>query len=319
MSASLIEIRLKRITFEAERIASFDFVSADDRPLPGFHPGAHIDLHFQPGMVRSYSLANAASQDPVYYRVAVLREPNGRGGSRWAHDKLRVGDTVQASVPLNDFPLDERASKAVFFVGGIGITPVIPMIRRLDAIGCDWTLLYASRSPKETAFADELKRIDAGRGRVRHFHDSEAGPRLIIGDAVATLSAGTHVYCCGPTRMIDDFLAVTQSRDPATVHYERFSASQAASTGGGFDVVLNKSGKTLRVEPGKTILDVLLDSGIAVPYSCCNGVCGSCQTTIINGEADHRDDFLSDEEKQSNQSLMVCCSGARSKTLVLDL
>lgn len=319
MSASLIEIRLKRITFEAERIASFDFVSADDKPLPGFHPGAHIDLHLQPGMVRSYSLANAASQDPVYYRVAVQREPNGRGGSRWAHDRLRVGDTIRASTPRNDFLLDERASKAVFFAGGIGITPVMSMIRRLDALGCDWALMYASRSPKETAFADELKRIDAGRGRVHHFHDSESGPRLSISDAVATLSAGTHLYCCGPTRMIDDFLSVTEARDPATVHYERFSASQDAATDGGFEVVLRQSGKALRVEAGKTILDVLLDNGVAVPYSCCSGVCGSCRTTIIEGKADHRDDFLSDDEKQANQSLMVCCSGARSKTLVLDL
>ncbi len=319
MNTSLIEIRLKRITFEAERISSFDFVSADDRSLPGFHPGAHIDLHLQPGMVRSYSLANAAAADPAYYRVAVQREPDGRGGSRWAHDKLRVGDTLWATAPQNDFPLDECASCAIFFVGGIGITPVLPMIRRLDAIGREWRLMYASRSHKETAFTEELRRIDAGRGRVCHFHDSEPGQRLDISATVATLAQTTHVYCCGPTRMIDDFLAATQARNPATVHYERFSATQQAAMEGGFDVVLHKSGSRLRVEPGKTILDVLLDNDVTVPYSCCNGVCGSCRTGIIDGQADHRDDFLSDEEKQANQSIMVCCSGARSKTLVLDL
>jgi len=319
MNTSLIQIRLKRITFEAERISSFDFVSADERPLPGFHPGAHIDLHLQPGMVRSYSLVNAASVDPAHYRVAVQREPDGRGGSLWAHDKLRVGDKLWAAPPKNDFPLDEHSSSAVFFVGGIGITPAIPMIRRLDALGREWKLLYASRSPGETAFAEELQRIDAGRGRVSHFHDSEPGQRLDISATVAALPLTTHVYCCGPMRMIDDFLAVTQTRDPATVHYERFSATQQAATEGGFDVVLHKSGTKLRVEPGKTILDVLLDNNVAVPYSCCNGVCGSCRTAIIDGQADHRDDFLSDEEKQANQAIMVCCSGARSKTLVLDL
>ncbi|WP_231138545.1 PDR/VanB family oxidoreductase [Cupriavidus metallidurans] len=319
MNTSQIELRLKRITFEAERISSFEFVSADANPLPGFQPGAHIDLHLQQGMIRSYSLANAASADPLYYRVAVQREPNGRGGSRWAHDKLRVGDKVWATPPQNDFPLDECASSTVFFVGGIGITPVLPMLRRLDAIGREWKLMYASRSPGETAFAEELQRIDAGRGRIVHFHDSEPGQRLEIRATVAALPASTHVYCCGPTGMIDDFLAVTAERDPSTVHYERFGAAQQAATEGGFDVVLHRSGAKYRVEPGKTILDVLLDNNVAVPYSCCNGVCGSCRTEIIDGQADHRDDFLSDEEKQANQAIMVCCSGARSKTLVLDL
>lgn len=319
MNTSLIEIRLKRITFEAERISSFDFVSADGNPLPGFHPGAHIDLHFQPGMIRSYSLVNAASADPAFYRVAVQREPDGRGGSRWAHDKLRVGDKVLAAPPANDFPLDESAPSTVFFVGGIGITPVLPMIRRLEALGREWKLMYASRSLRETAFADELQCIDAGRGHVCHFHDSEPGQRLDISATVAALPAATHVYCCGPTRMIDAFLAVTQARDPATVHFERFSATQQAATEGGFDVVLHQSGTKYRVDPGKTILDVLLDNGVEVPYSCCSGVCGSCRTGIVDGHADHRDDFLSDEEKQANQAIMVCCSGARSKTLVLDL
>lgn len=330
MNAPLVELRLKQIRLEAQGIVSYEFVSATDVPLPPFDAGAHIDLHLAHDRVRSYSLANAPS-DTGRYLIAVQREAAGRGGSAWMHTKPRVGDVLHASLPANDFALVEDAALSIFIVGGIGITPVLAMLHRLGAVGRPRRLYYASRSAGETAFADELLAMAgdanaccAANGldaacEVEFCFGTSRVERLDIEAIVRAAPAESHLYCCGPARMIDAFIEACTSRPPHTVHFERFAAGSEAATDGGFDVLLQRCGERFTVAPGKTILDALLDHGIDVPYACTAGVCGTCRTTVLEGQPDHRDDFLSTEEKKANDSIMVCCSGSRSKTLVLDL
>lgn len=228
---------------------------------------------------------------------------------------------MRASLPGNDFALAEEAAHSVFIAGGIGITPILSMLHRLEELGRRWQLHYAGRSPEETAFAGTLRAMQGGRGRGEVefcFGDSRA-ERLDIAAIVRNAPAGAHLYCCGPARMIDAFVEACAGRPAHTVHFERFAAGSAAATEGGYEVVLERSGQRLAVAPGKTILDTLLDHAIDVPYACSAGVCGTCRTRVIAGEPDHRDDYLDAQEKQSNEAIMICCSGSRSKTLVLDL
>ncbi len=315
-----LDLCLRQIRLEARGIASYEFVSADGRPLPPFTAGAHIDLHLPREMIRSYSLLNAPSETARYV-VAVQRDAQGRGGSAWMHAQPRVGDRIRAGLPGNDFALAEEAAHSVFIAGGIGITPILSMLHRLEELGRRWQLHYAGRSPEETAFADTLRAMQGGRGRGEVefcFGDSRA-ERLDIAAIVRNAPAGAHLYCCGPARMIDAFVEACAGRPAHTVHFERFAAGSAAATEGGYEVVLERSGQRLAVAPGKTILDTLLDNAIDVPYACSAGVCGTCRTRVIAGEPDHRDDYLDAQEKQSNEAIMICCSGSRSKTLVLDL
>jgi ferredoxin-NADP reductase len=315
-----LDLCLRQIRLEARGIASYEFVSADGRPLPPFTAGAHIDLHLPREMIRSYSLLNAPS-DAARYVVAVQRDAQGRGGSSWMHAQPRVGDRLRASLPGNDFALAEEAAHSVFIAGGIGITPILSMLHRLEELGRRWQLHYAGRSPEETAFADTLRAMQGGRGHgeVEFCFGSSRAERLDIAAIVRNAPADAHLYCCGPSRMIDAFVEACAGRPAHTVHFERFAAGSAAATEGGYEVVLERSGQRLAVAPGKTILDTLLDHAIDVPYACSAGVCGTCRTRVIAGEPDHRDDYLDAQEKQSNEAIMICCSGSRSKTLVLDL
>lgn len=318
MTTATLRLRLRQIRLEAQDICSYEFVAADGGSLPAFTAGAHIDLHLPQSRVRSYSLANAPGPAD-HYLVAVQRETAGRGGSAWLHDSVRVGQVLDASGPLNDFELDERAAESVFIVGGIGITPVLSMIERLEALGRTWRLFYAARTNDAAAFRDRLQRLDRGRGHVAFCFGDERAERLdirrIAGDAPPT----THLYCCGPARMIDAFVAATASRKPGTVHLERFAASEAPAIEGGFSVRLQRSARCVQVQPGQTILDALLDADVGVSYACSSGICGTCMTRVVAGVPDHRDDFLNDEEKQSGNTMLICCSGSKTPELVLDL
>lgn len=319
MTRPLIDLRLRQIRLEADDICSYEFVAAaPGAALPAFTAGAHIDLQLPQNRVRSYSLVNPP-HDGGHYVVAVQRETAGRGGSAWMHDSLRVGQVLQASAPASDFVLHETAEESVFIAGGIGITPLLSMIARLDALGRAWRLHYASRAPQVAAFADTLAALDRGRGRVEYRYSSNRAERLDIAAIVGRAGPGVHLYCCGPVRMIDAFIEAGAGRAADTVHYERFAAADAPAVEGGFEVVLQRSGRRVAVEAGKTILDTLLDHGVAVPYACSSGICGTCLTGVVSGVPDHRDEFLGPEEKQAGQSMLVCCSGSKSPVLVLDL
>ncbi|MCW5653777.1 PDR/VanB family oxidoreductase [Hydrogenophaga sp.] len=318
MADQSLKVRLRQIRLEAQGIVSLEFVAADGGALPGFTAGAHVDFLLPGEKVRSYSLLNDPRETHRYV-IAVLREAEGRGGSVWLHDRPRVGDVLEVRPPVNDFALADTPSESVLVAGGIGITPLLSMARQLEREGRPWRLHYAARSPAHAAFLDELRALDAGRGRVT-LHCGEAGQvRLDMAAAVAAAPADAHFYGCGPARMIEAFQAACAARPSAQVHLERFAASSEAATAGGFELVLQRSGQRIAVAPGKTILDALLDHAVSVQYACSAGVCGTCMTGVIEGEPDHRDEYLTDEERRENRQIMICCSGSKSPTLVLDL
>jgi tetrachlorobenzoquinone reductase len=313
-----IDVRLRQIRLEAEGIVSFELADAAGQALPPFDAGAHIDLHLPGGLVRSYSLVNAPSERDRYV-IAVRREEAGRGGSGWMHTVPRVCDAITISRPENDFGLVEDARHCVFIAGGIGITPFMSMLRRLNSLNRSWELHYAARSPRQAAFVRELQAMAGPESKLDLSFSAERVRRLDIARIVAEAPSDAHLYCCGPAGMIDDFLTACAGRAQAMVHVERFAAAAQPAMGGGFDVLLQRSGRRIAVPAGHSILDTLLDHAVPVQYSCCSGVCGTCMTRVLDGEPDHRDDYLTADEKRANESVMICCSGSRSATLVLDL
>ncbi|WP_077002286.1 PDR/VanB family oxidoreductase [Variovorax sp. KK3] len=315
---SATKLLLRQLRREAEGIVSYEFVSADGAPLPPFTAGAHIDLQLPEGLSRSYSLVNDPAERHRYV-VAVDHAADSRGGSAWMHTVPRPGHRLDAGAPVNDFPLYEDAPLSVFIAGGIGITPFMAMIARLNALGRRWQLHYAVRSRERAAYVQELHSLDRTGDAVDLRCTSEDMGRPDIAAIVREAPPGSHVYCCGPNGMLDAFTAACSSLAPQRVHLERFSASQEAATAGGYEVKLARSGKTLQVEAGRTLLDTLLDAGVDIQYSCSQGICGTCCTPVLEGTPDHRDDYLTDEEKAGNRAMMVCCSGSRTPRLVLDI
>ncbi|WP_245284652.1 PDR/VanB family oxidoreductase [Bradyrhizobium sp. th.b2] len=285
-----------------------------------FTAGSHIDLHLPNGMIRSYSLVND-QRERQRYVIAVSRDGESRGGSSFVHDCIKAGDILRVSRPRNNFSLREEAEHSILIAGGIGITPLLSMMRRLEALGRRWELFYAARTRAAAAFLDELAalRPDVHLNMHVDFDDERSGRVFDIPAIVKNAPAHAHLYCCGPVPMLEAFEAATADRPAGHVHVEYFQAREAPATEGSFDVRLARSNRTIAVDAGKTILDALLDAGIAVNYACAEGVCGTCETGVLEGIPDHRDQFLSEEEHATNKSIMICCSGARSRTLVLDL
>jgi len=303
---------------EAEGIISVELRPWGDTVFTPFEAGSHIDLHLPNGLVRSYSLLNAPS-DQGRYVVGILRDRASRGGSRYVHEQLRVGTQLQISQPRNNFALDTRASHSVLVAGGIGITPIYCMFRQLLALGRSAELIYCARSRAEAALVDEISGL--GAKVLYHFNDEKGGlPDLA--SYLAGRPADTHFYCCGPTPMLDAFEQTCERLGYPHAHIERFTAAEVAASEDAQDsysVELSKSGKTVSVEPGLNLLDVLLAAGCDIEYSCREGVCGSCETRVLEGDVDHRDGVLSKAERAANKSMMVCVSGCKSRRLVLDL
>jgi len=312
-----MQVRVKRISYEAESINSYELVNPAGDELPPFTAGAHIDLHLANGMIRSYSLVNHQSERHRYV-IAVNNDAAGRGGSKHVHETLRAGQVIEISRPRNNFALHEDAGHSVLIAGGIGITPMLSMIRRLEALGRSWELYYATRTRVAAAFLDELNAL-----RPSYLHltfDQEPQAKMI--DLAAIVKAArpeAHLYCCGPVSMLEAFEAATADRPAGQIHVEYFKAKEKPAADGGFEVRLARSKQTIAVQPGQTILDALLAAGINANYACSEGVCGTCETRVIEGTPDHRDLFLSREEQQANKSIMICCSGSKSSTLVLDI
>lgn len=324
-AAPTLQVRLRAITWEAEGILGFEFVPAKPgERLPPFEAGAHLDVHLGGGLQRSYSLLNPGDDRPRYC-IAVQRDPASRGGSRAMHEALRVGQTVTLSAPRNNFALDEAAAQpgapAVLIAGGIGITPILAMLRRLSALRKPWQLHYAARTRAQAAFVDEIQALAAATQQTAQIvFDREPGARMLdLAAIVQAVPPASHLYCCGPLPMLEAFDRASAALPRARVHVEYFSAKEAPATAGGFSLKLAKSGRTLQVPAGKTILDTLIDAGIEPPYSCREGICGTCETAVLEGEPEHRDLVLSDAEKAENRRMMICCSGARSASLTLDL
>ena len=323
MSDAEIQVRVKQMRFEADTILSVVFETLDGSSLPRAEPGAHVDVILSDDLRRSYSLTQATDGTSPAYTVAVHRAPDSRGGSAHVHERLRVGDKLRLSRPKNNFPLDENAAMSVLIAGGIGITPMLAMIRRLSEAGRPWHLHYAARRRRAAAFLTELGDCVAnsgGKGQVTtHFDDEAKGALLDIAGVFASAEPDTHFYCCGPEPMLAAYEAAARDTAKDRVHVEYFSAREEVARDGGFEGVLNRSGKGLHVEPGETILDVLIANQVSVPFACTEGTCGTCETGVIEGRPDHRDVVLTDEERAQNETMMVCCSGSKSARLVLDL
>lgn len=323
MSSSTLQALVFNLRHEATGIASVELRPAS--PTTAFPPveaGAHIDLHLGNGLVRSYSLTNPGERHRCV--VAVLNDKKSRGGSRYVHEQLRVGQTLTIGAPRNHFRLDETAPKSVLLAGGIGITPVFAMLQRLSALQKPAHLIYCARSRAEAAFLAEIDALVNASPTllsVHHHFDDEAGappdlPRLLAGHA-----KDTHFYCCGPGPMLDAYERACEQLGQTHVHLERFAAAAPAAQAtpsGGYSVELRKSGKTVQVPPGVALLDALIDAGCNPEYSCREGVCGACETRVISGDVDHRDLLLTTQERAANKSMMVCVSGCRSGSLVLD-
>jgi ferredoxin-NADP reductase len=308
------------LRFEAEDTISVELRPEDGVVFPAFEAGSHIDLHLPNGMVRSYSLSNSTS-DQQRYVVGVLKDRASRGGSRCVHEQLRVGQKLLISTPRNNFPLHEDAAYSVLVAGGIGVTPVLCMARRLKDLDKHFEFLYFARSRKSAAFTADIEAL--GVPVTWHFDDEQGGPpdlhALLSRRAV---SATEHYYACGPSVMLDNFEKTCASLGHTQAHIERFSAVEVAASAdakASYTVELRSSGKTVEVTPDTTLHKQLIASGVFIPFSCEEGICGSCETRVLEGEVDHRDSILTPAERTANTVMMVCVSGCKSQRLVLDL
>ncbi|MFM1813635.1 MAG: hypothetical protein RLZ98_330 [Pseudomonadota bacterium] len=310
-----IEVRLISVRYAARDTNLYEFARISGDPLPDASAGAHIDVQLQRGLVRQYSLVNPGPA-PSSYIVGVKRDAASRGGSRYMHDTLKVGAILQVSTPRNNFALVEDAPHVVLIAGGIGITPIFAMVERLIAIGRPFEVHYAARSRADAAFIGELQRLD----NVHFSFDEETGGKFLdMAGIVAGAPQGAHFYCCGPAPMLAAFEAATAAQPQACVHVEYFTAKSEAAAEGGYILELAKSGREIEVPAGKTILEVLMEAGIDVAYSCTEGICGACETRVISGTPDHRDSILTPQEQEAGKTMMICCSGSKSERLVLDL
>jgi ferredoxin-NADP reductase len=286
------------------------------REIPEWRPGAHIDLVLGDDLIRQYSLCGDPA-DRSRLQVAVLREPDGRGGSRRIHDMLAVGAEIGVRGPRNNFA-QVPASEFLFVAGGIGITPLIPMIDQARAQGTPWRLLYGGRTRSTMAFVDDLESRDPEAVQVRP--QDEFG-LLDLASALDELPSGAAVYCCGPEPLLQAIEAAVAERPHLDLHVERFVArdqdSDAVDTA--FEVELHRSGAVLQVEAGASLLATLTAAGVGLDFSCQEGTCGTCETKVLDGVPDHRDSLLTDDEKAANDVMFPCVSRCLSRRLVLDL
>ncbi|MET8996029.1 PDR/VanB family oxidoreductase [Amycolatopsis sp. NPDC004169] len=302
-----MDLVIDALTPAAAGVLALTLVPADGRELPPWRPGAHIDVTLPQGPTRQYSLCGDPA-DRSSWRIAVRREEDSRGGSAWFHDQATEGMTLTAGTPRNLFEL-QPAKAYVFVAGGIGITPLLPMIAEAEQAGTPWTLWYAGRTRSSMAFIDELARY----GDRVHLAASDAGDRIRVADVLGSLDRDVAVYCCGPASLT---AAVEDACEPGSVHVERFTAGTVPADGG-FDVHCALSGVDVRVEDGTTVLDALLEAGVEADYSCTQGFCGTCETRVLEGVPDHRDDYL--DHSAAPDTMMICVSRSRCPKLVLDI
>lgn len=300
----------------ADGVVRLALARPEGRPLPAWAPGAHIDLLLAPGLERQFSLCGDPADRSVF-RVAVLREPEGRGGSQYVHDKLAEGARLRMRGPRNHFALVE-APDYLFIAGGIGITPLLPMIAAADRGGASWRLVYGGRSRASMAFADEL----AARhpDRVELCPQNETG-LLDLDGLLGRPRPGTAVYCCGPEPLLGAVEERCARWPRGSLHVERFAAGTVARDGeaASFEVELARSRRTLTVEPDRSILETVEEAGVQVLSSCREGTCGTCETDVLEGTPEHRDSLLTPEERAAGDVMFICVSRCRSGRLVLDL
>jgi vanillate O-demethylase ferredoxin subunit len=318
MSIATRRVRVARTAFEAPDIRSFELV-ADDAPLAPFSAGSHIDVHIG-GVVRQYSLCNDPREDHRYL-IAVLKDPASRGGSVAMH-ALEAGQSLTISDPKNHFALAHEARHSLLFAGGIGITPILCMARRLAAAGASFDLHYCARSMDRAAFSGCIRESSLANRAAFHFDDGPEAQKLRAAETIGAPQEGKHLYVCGPTGFMDWILGTARELGwpEEGLHREYFSAAPVDTTrDGGFEIQLASSGAVIRVAAGQTVIAALSSAGIHVPISCEQGVCGTCLTRVIEGTPEHRDMYLTPEEQARGDCFTPCCSRAKSERLVIDL
>lgn len=310
-----MDVLVRGMRHESEGVVSLE-LEALEGDLPAWEPGAHIDLVLRDGETRQYSLCGPPISGT--YRVGVLREHAGRGGSAHVHSVLRPGDRVRLTGPRNHFVLEDAPAYRLV-AGGIGITPLLAMIARLEAEGKPWRLYYAGRSRASMAFLHEV----LAYGDQVVVAAGDAGERLDLTALVAEAPADALWYSCGPAAMLDGLAGALRALGrEENLRTELFAAPEravSADSGGGFSVELRASGVTLQVPADRSILDVVTEAGVEVMHDCEEGICGSCETKVVEGEIDHRDYVLTNQEKARGDCMMLCVSRANCPVLVLDL
>ncbi|HZZ05001.1 PDR/VanB family oxidoreductase [Paraburkholderia sp.] len=315
-----LDVQITGMRLEAAGVISLELQTPDRSPLPAWTAGSHVDLVLPSGLTRQYSLCGDID-DTLRLRIAVLLVPTGRGGSREVHSGLRLGQTVTIRGPRNAFEL-QPADSFLFVAGGIGITPILPMIRAVQKANAKWHLMYGGRSRASMAFIPELQRT--GGGNVEILPADEVG-LLDLDSVVARAAAGAQVYSCGPGALLDALTARFAAADLSdSLHIERFGAAPVASgttdsKAGSLRVILARSGATVDVPSDCSVMSALRDAGHCVPSSCEQGICGMCETRVLDGVPDHRDSLLTESERERSDTMMVCVSRARSPTITLDL
>lgn len=313
--SQVVTLRVAEKQVRAEGVVALTLVHPDGARLPDWAPGAHLDLVLPNGLTRQYSLSGDR-WDAQSYRIGVLREPAGRGGSAFVHDRLAVGDLVGVSAPRNNFPL-VPAPRYRFVAGGIGITPILPMIHQADLLGADWRLLYGGRTRASMAFRDEL----AGYGERVRLHPQDERGLLPLAEFVGDPAPDVRIYCCGPGPLLDAITAACAGWPRHALRTERFvaAAQGAPALDGPFRVELARTGTTVTVPPQLSVLDAVRAAGVELLSSCRQGTCGTCETGVLAGQPDHRDSLLDEDDRAAGDCMYPCVSRSRTDHLVLDL
>jgi phthalate 4,5-dioxygenase reductase subunit len=312
----MMPLRVTRNDRIADGIHLLELRDAGGNELPKFSAGAHITIRVPNGALRKYSLCNDPAERDRY-AIAVKREANGRGGSANLIDSVKAGDELSVTAPINDFELPPRAQDFLFVAGGIGITPIMAMIRQVQTGGKRFRLFYCTRSPETTAFLDALSAPGLQDKVTIHYDHGDPSRSLDLRPILAERKNREHLYCCGPRPLMEAVRKMTDHWSPAAVHFEAFSDAETHKpTDKPFKVKLAKSGDVVEVPVTKTILEALREHGLDVPSSCETGTCGTCRTKLLAGQADHRDLVLAEHERGDN--IMICVSRARSDEITID-
>jgi vanillate O-demethylase ferredoxin subunit len=316
-SKSRLKLRVTDVRCEAKDVLVVELADPESAELPRFTAGAHLEVYLPNGLVRHYSLCNDPDESHRYC-LGIGLPRHSRGGSAYIHRNLRVGITLEVSEPRNNFPFVDGDEACTFIAGGIGITPIMAMIRTCIARRRPWQLYYCARSRQRAAFYEELLALAPGRCRF-HF-DDEQKQVFDVFEAIESLGLDTHLYTCGPAALMEAVEAETMERPPSNVHFEWFSTT-AVEHGSqqAFTVVLRRSGKRIEVPPGVSILEALEKQGEGIPYSCREGLCATCRVDVLSGMPDHRDRVLTQAEKAAGDQILICVSRSLSPVLELDL
>lgn len=317
---TLFNVRVQSITDLAEDIRAFELVDPKGGDLTAFMAGAHIDVHIDDGLVRQYSLCNSP-REHHRYEIAVLNEPDGRGGSLALYEKVSDGDILTVSEPRNHFPLVDDADRHLLLAGGIGVTPIMAMMETLETVGADYVMHYCTRTPLKTAFMDRLIPL-AEQGKVFFHHDGGDPSRGLDIDAILdNPRAGTHLYYCGPPGFMSAAVSAADHWPEGTVHFEYFTPPDEDRDepleNKPFQVKVVSTGDVFDIPADETIIEVLRGAGLMIDTSCEDGYCATCMTRYLEGEPEHRDAVLDDEDRA--EFVLICCARSRTPLLVLDL